>query len=254
MSIRVSNRNSVHDEVHLLLPWYVNGSLGSRQKALVNEHIRGCITCRRELATESRTLDMFRNESPLDQSMHAGFEHLQSRIAARSATHSRRSVCAAAGLAWNRVLELARTCTAARLQTALVAAPLAVMAIAIGLTQIPQVQSPGSGHPYTGAASAVDGYQTLSRPVARAANPDDIQVIFARGASIETIEDLLESLPANIVNGPDSAGVYTVRLVHVSGESERQAAILALRGRQEVLFAEAAQPLSIPRPGQAQAR
>ena len=38
--------------------------------------------------------------------------------------------------AWNRVLELARTCTAARLQTALVAAPLAVMAIAIGLTQI----------------------------------------------------------------------------------------------------------------------
>jgi hypothetical protein len=252
MSTPVITENSAHDEVSLLLPWYVNGTLGSRQKALVNEHVRSCIACRRELATECRTLDAFRNESPLDHSVIAGFERLHCRITARTAPHSRRSVSAAAGSAWTRVLDVARTFTGARLRTALVAVPLAAIAIAFGLRQIPQLQSPDRVYVDTGTASAVDGYQTLSSPIAGVANPDDVQMIFTRGTSIEAIEGLLESLPAKIVDGPNSAGVYTVRLLDVSAESERQAAILALRDRQEVFFAEPAQPMSVSNPGKAQ--
>jgi hypothetical protein len=76
--------HSIHDEVSLLLPWYVNGSMEESQKAVIEGHIHSCIACRRALSTEYRTLDMFRNESPLDQSVQAGYARLHNRIAARA--------------------------------------------------------------------------------------------------------------------------------------------------------------------------
>lgn len=254
MTTREITESYPHDEVLLLLPWYINDSLGGRQKALVDEHVRSCIVCRRELATEARTLAAFRNESPLDQSVNAGFERLHGRIAARAAHRSRRSIYGTAGLAWTRVLDVARTFSGSRLRTALIALPLVAMAIAFGLTQIQPLQPPGSEYLDSRTASAVDGYQTLSNPIEGVATPDDVQLIFARGTSIGTIEGLLESLPAKIIAGPNGAGVYTVRLLGVSADSERQAVILGLRGRQEVFFAEPAQPMSVSNPEKAQPR
>jgi hypothetical protein len=126
------------------------------------------------------------------------------------------------------------------------------VAFAFGLNQVLQLQSTDSG--YSGSKSVVDGYQTLSSPIATVAKPEDVQLMFTRGTSIEAIEGLLESLPATIVDGPSSAGVYTVRLLGVSTQGERQAAILDLRSRQEVLFAEPAQPMSVSGPEKAQPR
>lgn len=253
MSRRVIIENPPHDEASLLLPWYVNGSLSGRQKTQVEEHVRSCMVCRRELATERRTHEAFCNESPLDQSVHAGFDRLHRRIAAHTTPRSEGSPSTSVGLTWTRIQNMVSSLTGARLTAALAAAPLAVIAIAFGLTLIPQEQSPGSGGDgYTRAAT--DGYQTLSSPVAGVANPDDVSVIFTTDTSIETIEGLLDLLPAKIVNGPSGAGVYTVRLLGVSGEDDRQAAILGLRGQQEVSFAEAAQPLSVSNPAGGQPR
>ena len=244
MSTGLITESFSHDEVLLLLPWYVNGTLGTRQKSLVEEHVRSCITCRRELATEARTLDAFHNASALDQSVNVGFERLCSRIAARSVPHSRRPVAGFASQAWIRALGVARTIAGARLQTALVALPLIAMAVVLGLTQVPRPQLSGSGYAETGTVHAADGYRTLSSRTTGVAKPDDVQIIFTRGTSIETIEGLLESLPAKIVDGPNSAGVYTVRLLGLSAEADRQAAILGLRSRKEIMFAEPAQPMS----------
>ena len=253
MDTRAIAENSSHDDVSLLLPWYVNGSLNSSQQTLIEEHVRNCMVCRRELMSERRTLDAFRNENPLDQSVHAGFERLHSRIVACSPAPRRKYRSVAVDLTWDRVLDTVRSFTGARLRLALFAAPLAVIAIAFGLARFPLEQPPGSsGYGYTGAAAATDGYRTLSSPVAGAANLNDVSVIFTTGTSIKAIQGLLESLPAEIVDGPNSADVYTVRLLDISGENERQATILGLRGRQEVSFAEAGQPLSVSHPGEAQ--
>jgi hypothetical protein len=39
-----------HDEVWLLLPWYANGTLEAAERALVEEHLGGCASCKDELA------------------------------------------------------------------------------------------------------------------------------------------------------------------------------------------------------------
>ena len=253
MSTRVTTENSAHENVSLLLPWYVNGTLGSGEKTIVEEHVRSCIVCRRALLTEHRTLDVFRNASPLDQSVQAGFERLQSSIAAHIHPRSRKTLSSAARVYWNRVLDMVRSFTGVRLRSALVAASLAAMALGFALTQFAQQQPlVSSRYEITGAATATDGYHTLSNPVVGAANPDDVQVIFSRGTSTEMIEGLLNVLPAKIIDGPNSAGVYTLRLVGVSTKGERQAAIFGLRDRPQVIFAEAAQPLSVPYQGMAQ--
>jgi hypothetical protein len=228
------NEITVHDEVSLLLPWYVNGTLDGKQKELVDGHVHSCLVCRKAFAIERKTLDMFRNESPLDQSVQAGFERLLRSIAAGAPAPSGKSAAWDAGTTWHRVLDWVRSCTSERLRPALVAAPLAVIAI-LGITLfLSQEQQPVRG-----------AYHTLSSPVAGVADPDDIHVIFARGTGSATIDALLNSLPAKIIDGPNGVGVYTVRLLGVASASERQAAILGLRSQPHVIFAEAAQPLSV---------
>lgn len=255
MSSRVTTKNFPHDEASLLLPWYVNGSLSGKQKTQVEEHVRGCMVCRRELATERSTLKAFRNESPLDQAVQVGFDRLRGRIAIRTSPRSRSLPSAVLRLTWNRIQNMVSPFTGARLTAAMAAVPLAVIVIAFGLTFMPQKQSPGSaGYGSTGAANATDGYQTLSSPVSALAGQDDVSVIFTTGTSIETIEELLNLLPAKIVAGPNSAGVYTVRLLGVSGDDDRLAALFGLRSQREISFAEPAQPLSVSKPARAQLR
>jgi hypothetical protein len=78
---------------------------------------------------------------------------------------------------------------------------------------------------------------------------DDVNVIFARYTSTEKIESSLKAVPARIISGPDYTGVYIVRLENVNNEKERKAAIIKLRNEPHVIFAEAAQPLSVPKQG-----
>ena len=251
MDIHATADTSTHDEVSLLLPWYINGSLGDRQKTLVGEHVRNCIACRRQMEIETRTLAAFRAESPLDQSAQAGFERLHVRIAAREPSRSRRRLAGAVGLDWNRVLDKIQSWTGMRPGMAMAALPLAVIALAFGLTRLPQQTAGDSVYGPGSASKARDGYQTLSSHAGAVAKPWDVQVIFAPGTSNDTIERLLRSIPATIVDGPTGVGVYTLKLPELSADADFQAAIVALRARQEVAFAEAAHPLSIPGPGKA---
>ncbi len=220
MSSRVITENFPHDEASLLLPWYVNGSLSGKQKTQVEEHVRGCMVCRRELATERSTLKAFRNESPLDQAVQAGFDRLHSRIATRTSPRSRSLPSAVLRLTWNRIQNMVSPFTGARLTAAMAAVPLVVIAIAFGLTFMPQKQSPGSaGYGSTGSSHTPPmAIRPFPVQCPLLAGPDDVSVIFTTGTSIETIEGLLNLLPAKIVAGPNSAGVYTVRLLGVSGE------------------------------------
>jgi hypothetical protein len=249
--------NSTHDEAFLLLPWYANGTLDGSQKRLIDEHARSCIVCRRALSAEYRTLDVFRSESPLDQSIQAGFERLHNRITAGTPSPAKSQSVRPANTnwtPWKSLVDMLQAFTGNGLRLALLAAPLAVVAfvaVSVALTYFAREQYPVGGAGHGNSAAATDGYHTLSNPVVKAANVDDVHVIFTRDTSPTTIEDLLESLPARILAGPDSAGVYTVQLLNVRGDAERQAAITGLRSKPQVMFAEAAQPLSVPSPGQA---
>jgi hypothetical protein len=249
-SMSAHQENSSHDEAALLLPWYANGTLEGREKMLVEEHVRSCIVCRRALSAEYRTLDVFRNESPLDQSVQAGFERLHDRIVARHPSRLRSRLARLSSMAGSSFMNMFRSFPGERLRPALIAAPLVLVTVGFGLMHLAGERQWFNGGPiYTDAATATEGYRTLSSPSAEVANADDVHVIFARYTSTETIHNLLKAIPARIVAGPDNTGVYTVRLTSVSGKSERQAAIAKLRNQPKVIFAEAAQPMSVSGPG-----
>ena len=53
---RVEN-TAEHQEVSALLPWYVNDTLGERERVRVNAHIGECVACRDDLAVNQRIFD-----------------------------------------------------------------------------------------------------------------------------------------------------------------------------------------------------
>lgn len=237
--------HTVHQELALLLPWYANGALEGSERLRVEQHVRSCILCRRELAFESATLDLFRNENALDQSASAGFEHLRTQIATATPRNSAARRALRPPVRW--LEKLYGMVASPYRRPLLVAVPLALGVVAIGLAML---------LPRTGADLAVSGtatpdFETLSSEHA-VASPDDINVIFHPGTDAGAIDELLGSLPAEVVRGPNGAGVYTLRLRHMTTAGERQATIVALRNRPEVDFAEAAQPMALTKPDPAQ--
>jgi len=236
--------HSAHEEVALLLPWYVNGALDGSERQRVEQHVRSCILCRRELAFESTTLNLFRNDNALDQSANAGFEHLRSRIASAAPRGTAASRAFRPPVRW--LEKLYGMIAGPNLHPLLVAVPLALGVVAIALTML----MPRTGTDLTLTGNATPGYKTLSNERA-VANPDDIHVIFSPGTDPGAVDELLESLPAEVVRGPNDSGVYTLRLLHAPAAGERQAALVALRKRPEVVFAEAAQPMAVTKPAPA---
>jgi len=235
-----------HDQVLLLLPWYVNGSLDQCQHQAVEAHVRSCLTCRRDLATERKTLKAFREESPLDQSIQAGFDRLHRRITASGATRAGTRPARAPRENWNWILNAFKPVRTAKTKAAFVAVPLTALVFAFVLTDHrPGELSGDVGVELTGQATSTGAYQTLSSASSGIANPDDLHVIFDLDTSIETIELMLQTLPAEIIAGPNSAGVSTVRLVGVSDPSQREESIRTLRKQTGVVFAEAAQPMGL---------
>jgi len=237
-----------HDEIAVLLPWYVNGSLTVDEQIRVEEHVRHCLPCRRELALERRTLETFQTVSPVDQSAHAAFERLQHRIAGR-VRQRQRSCFRDLALGLRRRFAAAADRPWPGLRPVLIALPL--VAAVFGLVWV-NVEPDGihltGGAGPGGTAPEASRYHTLSGPENVAARIDDIHVIFARGTGQARIAQILRPLNAGVVDGPNSAGAYTVRVSGVTDEHEREATIAALRDRPEVLFAEPAQPLAVPEP------
>ena len=49
MNKTTSTIQDQHHQIQFLLPWYVNQSLQQHEQRLVENHIRHCLPCRREL-------------------------------------------------------------------------------------------------------------------------------------------------------------------------------------------------------------
>jgi hypothetical protein len=190
-----------HTRAFELLPWLINGTLAGVERDGVEEHVRACIVCRRELKEQQRLHAAVRARRTVDVSAEAGFDRLDRQLdAAAGATRSRwRTLCAAA----------APFALAA-------AAGVAVLAILLWFTPLPELGG--------------TGYQTLATPPADVALFD---VVFADETTAAEMQDLLDEIGGEIVAGPSRLGRYSVR---VTGDE-------ATRGQPaELLDALAADP------------
>jgi len=169
-----------HTRAFELLPWLINGTLAGAEREAVEQHVRACIVCRRELKEQQRLHASVRARRTADVSAEAGFDRLNAELDA---------VADAARPRWRIPYA-----TAAKFAVA-TAAGVAVLATLLWLTPLPNLDR--------------DGYQTLATPPADAALVD---IVFADETTAAQMQDLLADIDGEIVAGPSRLGRYSVRV------------------------------------------
>lgn len=169
-----------HARAFELLPWLVNGSLTGTERDAVESHVRACIACRRELKQQQRLHSAVRARRSADVSAEAGFDRLDRELdeTARSSRVWRGRYASAAPFA------------------IAAAAGLAVLAVLLWLTPLPQLDS--------------NNYSTLA--TAPASDVALLDIVFAEGATAAEMQELLNDIDGEIVAGPSQLGRYSVRL------------------------------------------
>ena len=174
-----------HARAFELLPWLVNGTLDGAEREPVDQHVRACIVCRRELKEQQRLHGAVRARRTVDVSAEAGFDRLDRELDADTG---------AARRPWR-----IRYATAAPFAVA-AAAGIAVLAVLLWVTPLPEVGR--------------TGYQTLATSSADAALVD---IVFADETTAAQMQELLDEIDGEIVAGPSRLGRYSVRVDQAAG-------------------------------------
>lgn len=192
-----------HERAFDLLPWLVNGSLTGREREAVEEHLRTCLSCRRELKEQQRLRVAVRAQPTVHLSPQGNFDKLARALGTVPAREQ-------AG-PWRPAF--------ARF-AAVAAAGMALLAVLLWL-----------------APATFDGgaeYRTLASPGGGAT---EIDVVFAPSITAAEIEALLDDVDGEIAAGPSDLGRYTVRLAGADAAARRDGALARLRADARVRFA-----------------
>ncbi len=197
-----------HETVVELLPWFVNGTLGEQEAALVEAHVHGCVQCFSQLQQERKLQRLLGANAaePITSADH-GFERLRPRLdsGVNVAGHRARR-------AWSRVAGFA------------LAAGLAAVAVTVLVWQrFDDAQLSTAGQ-----------FQTLSEP---ATNVDpSVDIVFAPELLETEMRALLQANGAVIVNGPTELGRYTISIERSPDGGDLEAVVEALRSDPRVRF------------------
>jgi hypothetical protein len=209
-----------HDESWLLLPWLVTGRLGGAERVRLEQHVRGCAECAREVAQQRLWHGVLTDPERVTHAPGPAFRKLMERIDAAPALKAGGSLTLAA--------------RAARARSAWRPPGLAWAAsfvMSVGLATFAMTAYRWSQPLY------------LTRTAPAAAAPGVLHIAFDRSLTIGAAEQLLLSAGARVVEGPDAGGVFGVAPVSgpgAPGESAPALRALAerLRGNQHVRWIE----------------
>ena len=212
----------VHLDISALIPWYVNGSIGERDRQRVDEHMALCVHCRNELARDRWIHDRMTGENSVEHIPVASLNRLQARL---DDVHSEPADP-----------PMADTAAAAKPRhgsmpwQGLMAASIAVMAVAISLLAADRwLQS--------GAHGMAPAYHTVTSAAPRA--PDEaIRAVFSPTITLIELQGILDEAQLRIVSGPTEAGVYSLA---VKSRQSVNSSLALLRAHAQVRFAESTQ-------------
>ena len=169
-----------HERAFELLPWLLNGTLRIQERDAVEQHLRMCIACRRELKEQQRLQAAFRGQPTVHVSARTGLERLDSRLDALrpgvgawvERYRSFRPFGIAAGIG------------------------VALLGFLLWLTPLPRVGD--------------DSYATLA--TSPSVEGTLLDVVFADQTTAAEMHALLAQVDGEIVAGPTDVGRYTVRV------------------------------------------
>ena len=225
-----------HRQIQLLLPWYVNHSLEQNERKQVENHLRSCILCRRELVVLRKLAEDVNQSSVLDVAAEASFARLRGKLQAAEPDRSfinqqnpdwlKKSANATSGLSvhtTNKARRLLRFSGRAGKYVAIAASML--------LAMIPVVMQ-------YGRSSGTTDYYTLSDAKPESPTGTQLRIVFSKSLPSAEINLLLEKIHGQLVEGPNSVGAYTARLSTGKDNQDLTAAVAFLRKQQNVLLVE----------------
>jgi hypothetical protein len=199
-----------HGEATKLLPWLVNGTLGSVERAKVERHLAQCAACTHELE-HLRVLQAYIARDDGDPLLTHGLARIRARLDMEAATGPRRSLQWIARQ-WGRTSPWVR-------------GAVLTQAAVLGLLMAILLSWPAPQY-----------YSTLGTTPVRQSKDTEFVVVFNDKLSEREIRILVLRLHARIVDGPSPAGAYTLQVT----QGDRLAVLAALRQNSSVIFAEPA--------------
>jgi putative zinc finger protein len=201
-----------HGEAIELLPWLVNDTLNSGERAAVERHLAQCVACRNEVEN-LRALQAYIAQDDGDPLLTQALGRINARLEETESGSAPRRILRRIALQWRQ--------TAAWLRGAVMAQAAAVLALLIVVLL---------------AQPAPQYYRTLGASPVRASLDTELVVVFHAALPEREIRSLLLRLHARIVDGPSAAGAYTLEVA----QGEQQLALAVLRREGSVIFAESA--------------
>jgi hypothetical protein len=170
-----------HERAFELLPWLVNGTLRVQERDAVEQHVRTCIACRRELKEQQRLQTAFRGQPTVHiVSARTGLERLDSRLD---------SLRPGAGAWIERYRSFRPFAVAAGIGVAL-------LGLLLWLTPLPRIGD--DSYATLGTSPSIEGTM--------------LDVVFADETTAAEMHALLAQFDGEIVAGPTDVGRYTVRV------------------------------------------
>ena len=201
-----------HADAWLMLPWLANGRLSGAERVRVEEHVRGCAQCTREVALQRQLCEVLTEPERITYAPGPSFRKLMDRSDGRkpgagapprtSPAHGlaarRNSLWRPPGLAW-----------------------AASFVLAVGLLGVAATTYRWSQPRYITYTAAP-----------AAASVAVLHVAFVPSLPIGEVGELLRSAGAHVVEGPDETGVVGVApIIATTGSAEGSAELHTLAVR-----------------------
>lgn len=225
-----------HQQLVLLLPWYLNQSLELAEHQQVENHLKSCILCRRELVNLGKLAAAVKQASDLDVAAEVSFNGLRDKL--HTAVHSQQkpelSVVPQtigtpektniANFRAKKPHHPFQTFIDGNGRSLAIAASLLLATIPFALQY--------------GQSPTTSDYYTLSDAKPDSMAGTQLRVVFSKSMSDTDINALLAQIHGQRVDGPSSVGAYTVKLDSGKNAPELANAVAFLRSQQDVVLAE----------------
>jgi hypothetical protein len=224
-----------HQACWELLPWMVNGRLGQQELLLVESHLARCEECRAELHVQRHLYEQISRKDALVLAPQSSMQKLMARLDADAdVTASSRSVTSDAPqtdipVATHPVVA-DETHRSPHWFKYAIASQGALIVVLLGALSW-----------QVGGSLTAPRFTTLTSEPSTIAHGPAIRVVFATDVEMRDVNELLQSLGAQVVAGPGQAGVYTLVLEpSVTPGGDVSAVLTSLRADARVVFAEQA--------------
>lgn len=203
--------DSAHRAADEALPWLVNGTLAGDELAAVEQHLRECARCRREVDMLKQLQTVCAIDEPAPDPTPA-YLRLQQRIAGRRRL----------GPLVDRMRELLRPW-----QRAPAWAKWAIVAEFAGIIMLTvRVTLPVS--------ESAAPFQTLGSPALHAIRAGAVAVVFVPEVTESELRRIVRAAGARVVDGPTESNAYVLEVP----AGHRDAALAALRAEPAVVLAQ----------------